>query len=62
LFINPFQPGLFRRLILTVLSAAAELFAFTRLVRMRAHRTYPWFALYLLAGSPDSACLEWSAV
>ena len=39
---------------LTILGAAAELFAFSRLVAARAHRTYPWFATYLLAGFAQS--------
>ena len=38
------------RLALTVLSATAELFALTRLITLRAHRTYPLFATYLIAG------------
>ena len=42
------------RLVLTVLSATAELFAFYRLITVRAHRTYPWFAVYLLAGFAQS--------
>ncbi len=42
------------RLVLTLLSAAAELFAFFRLIGMRAHRSYPWFAAYLLAGCAQS--------
>jgi hypothetical protein len=42
------------RLVLTVLSAAAELFAFYRMLVVRAHRTYPWFAAYLLAGCAQS--------
>ena len=42
------------RLVLTVLSAIAELFAFTRLIQLRVHRTYPWFTAYLLAGCAQS--------
>lgn len=38
------------RLIATIVCAAAELFAFGRLVAIRAQRTYPWFVIYLLAG------------
>jgi hypothetical protein len=42
------------RLVLTVLSAGAELFAFYRLFAVRAHRSYPWFATYLLTGCAQS--------
>ena len=42
------------RLVLTILSAAAELFAFYRLVTIRGHRTFPWFATYLIAGCAQS--------
>ena len=38
------------RLVATIVCAAAELFAFCRLVAIRAHRAYPWFLTYLLAG------------
>ncbi len=38
------------RLIATIVCAAAELFAFWRLLAIRAHRIYPWFVIYLLAG------------
>ncbi|HTS76060.1 MAG TPA: hypothetical protein VMG40_07645 [Bryobacteraceae bacterium] len=38
------------RLIATVVCAAAELFAVFRLVAIRAHRAYPWFVTYLIAG------------
>lgn len=34
----------------TIVCAAAELFAFCRLLAIRAQRTYPWFVTYLLAG------------
>ena len=42
------------RLTLTVLGAVAELFAFYRLLTLGAHRTYPWFATYLIAGFAQS--------
>lgn len=42
------------RLLATIVCAAAELFAFWRLVAIQAHRTYPWFVTYLLAGCLQS--------
>lgn len=42
------------RLITTVLCAAAELFVFWRLITIRAHREYPIFVTYLLAGFLES--------
>ena len=42
------------RLALTVLCSAAELFAFSRLVKVRAHRVLPWFSAYLILGFAQS--------
>ncbi len=42
------------RLIATIVCAAAELFAVFRLVAIRAHRAYPWFVTYLMAGCLQS--------
>jgi|SRR5579883_498066 len=42
------------RLILTIASAAAELFAAYRLVAGRVHRLYPWFGAYLVLSASQS--------
>jgi hypothetical protein len=42
------------RLPLSVLSSAAELFAVVQFTRCGAHRSYPWFIAFLLAGAAQT--------